>query len=401
LKRLVVAGGGTGGHTSAGLAVVGALREHGVTDIHWIGSREGVEARRAPEAGVAYHAIPAGKLRRSWDWRNASDLGLRVPAGLLRSLVLLRRLRPDLVLTTGGFVAFPPGLAAWILRIPLVVHEQTSVPGLTNRILGRLATRIAVTFPPPAGAFPSGRVVLTGNPVRPELLGGSRAEALRLFGLDATLPLVYVTGGALGAQRINRVVGDALPDLLPHCQVLHQCGENPATGDGAWLAERAGRLPLALRRRYALRPHLGPELAHVYAATDLLVGRSGAGTVNECCRLGLPALFIPLPGARGDEQMANARRVEAEGGAAVLPQPELSPRSLHEAVQGLLADRPRLERMRERAGRLAVPDAAERIARLILEVAAPTGRTGAGSPRSGGEPGSAPCRRPPAARGTR
>jgi UDP-N-acetylglucosamine--N-acetylmuramyl-(pentapeptide) pyrophosphoryl-undecaprenol N-acetylglucosamine transferase len=371
LKRLVIAGGGTGGHTSAGLAVARALGTRATVEIHWIGTRDGIEARRVPEAGLTFHAIPAGKLRRYWDRRNVSDLMLRVPAGLVRAWTLLRRLRPDLVLATGGFVALPSGLAARALGIPLVVHEQTSVPGITNRVLGRLATRIAVTFPPSADEFPRERVTVTGNPVRQELLEGSRDAALRLFALDATVPLVYVTGGALGAQRINRVVGEALPQLLAHCSLIHQCGDSPATGDRAWLAERAERLPEDLGRRYVLRPYIGAELAHVYAAADIVVGRSGAGTVNECCRLGLPALYIPLPGARGDEQTANARRVEALGGAVVVPQSELAPGRLVDAILGMLADRPALKAMGERARSLAIPDAAERIAALILEVAGP------------------------------
>ncbi len=237
---------------------------------------------------------------------------------------------------------------------------------------GRFARRIALTFPLTGGEFPKERTVLTGNPLRQELLGGIPADAHRRFNLDASLPIVYVTGGALGAHRINRDVGAALPRLLEVCQVIHQCGDNAKTGDRAWLAERAQALPESLRRRYALTAYVGAELRDVYAAAALVVGRSGAGTVNECCQLGLAALYVPLPGTSGDEQTANARLVEAAGGAVVFPQVSLTPDGLVEAVTRLLSDRAALAAMGERARSLAVPDAADRIARVLFDVAAPS-----------------------------
>ena len=371
--RVAISGGGTGGHTSAGIAVAGALGERGVSDLHWIGSHAGIEASRVPQAGIAFHAVQAGKLRRYWDWKNVTDLGVRVPAGLAQSWRLLRRLRPHVLFVTGGFVALPPALAARALRIPVVVHEQTAAAGLANRVAGRFAARVAAGFPLPRGAFGGRPVVVTGNPMRPELLGGSRAEACRLFGLDPAEPVVYVTGGSLGSHRINRVVGEALPELLQRTQVVHQCGDNPETGDLRWLSGEAKGLPDHLRRRYAHRAYVGGELRHLYAAADLVVSRSGAGTVSECCHLGRPAVFVPLPGASGDEQTANARLVERAGGAVVVPQGELTAARLVDRVAGLLADRAALAAMGERARALAVPDAAARIAGLVLDVA-----TGAG-----------------------
>lgn len=365
---VVIAGGGTGGHTSAGLAVAHALRGRGV-EVVWIGSPNGIEAQRVPAAGIPYHAVPAGKLRRYWDWRTIPDLLLRVPAGLARSLALLRRLRPQALFATGGFVALPPAVAARILRIPLVVHEQTAVAGLANRLAGRLASRVALAFAEAGKDFPPGRVVVTGNPLRPELAGGSRQAGLARLGFDPGLPLIYVTGGAQGSHRINRTVGAILPQLLELTQVIHQCGANPETRDLEWLEGLAQSLPANLRPRYRLQPYVGPELKDLYAAAWLVVGRAGAGTVNECCQLGLPALFIPLPGASGDEQAANAALVEAVGGALILPEPMLSPELLLETIRSLLADPDRLKLMGERGRALAVPDAAERIIGLIFEVA--------------------------------
>jgi UDP-N-acetylglucosamine--N-acetylmuramyl-(pentapeptide) pyrophosphoryl-undecaprenol N-acetylglucosamine transferase len=366
--RVVITGGGTGGHTSPGLAVATQLRERGVTHA-WIGSRDGVEARRAVEQGIPYHAIPTGKLRRYWAWRNVTDLTVNVPAGVARAWTLLRRLRPSVVLATGGFVALPVALAAALARVPVVVHEQTAVPGLANRITARRARRIAVTFAESARHFPAARVVVTGNPLRSDLRAGSRADAIARFGLDAALPLVYVTGGALGAHAINRAVGEIVGDLLEQAQVIHQCGDNATTADREWLLARREALPPALARRYTVRPWVGAELAGIYAAATLVVSRAGGGTVNECCQLGLPALYIPLPGASGDEQTANARLVGRAGGCSIVPQASLTPELLLERIRGLLADPARLKEMGERARALAIPDATDRLVDLLLEVA--------------------------------
>ena len=366
--RVVIAGGGTGGHTSPGLAVAAELAARGA-ECAWIGSRDGVEARRAPERRIPFRAIPTGKLRRYWSWQNVTDLVLNVPAGIWRAFRLLGELRPHAVFATGGFVAVPVVLAAALRRVPVVIHEQTAAPGLANRVTARFARRIALTFPESGASFPTARCVLTGNPLREELRGGSRERALERFALDGAAPIVYVTGGALGAHRLNRVVADALPALLADAQIIHQCGDNPRTGDLQWLVLEHAALPPLLQDRYRIRPYVAAELADVYAAAQLVVGRAGAGTVNECCQLGLPALYVPLPGARGDEQTANARLVEAAGGCAVLPEAILTGESLAAAVRDLLSSPQRLKEMGERARTLARPDAARRIAELIVQIA--------------------------------
>jgi len=292
---------------------------------------------------------------------------VNVPKGVLDAVRALRALRPRVVFGTGGFVALPVMLGAALLRVPIVLHEQTAVPGLANRIGARFARRIAVTFPGSTESFPPSRVTVTGNPLRPELRSGSRSSAIARFQLDPALPLVYVTGGALGAQRINQVVGDALIPLLEHAQIIHQCGENPATRDRRWLEGLRGSLPPALARRYTVVPYVGAELAEIYATAALVVARAGAGTVNECCQLGIPALYVPLPGARGDEQTANSRLVELAGGAVVLPQAMLTPDLLIRRVHSLLADPAKLKQMGEQARTLAIPDAAERLVTLLTE----------------------------------
>ena len=363
---VVIAGGGTGGHTSPGLAVATLLRERSIS-CAWIGSRSGIEAQRVPQTGIPYVAIATGKLRRYWAWQNVGDLAVNVPMGMLGAFRALKALRPRVVFGTGGFVALPVMFAAAVSRVPIVLHEQTAVPGLANRIGARFARRIAVTFPDKEGRFPASRVVVTGNPLRPELRSGSRSSAIARFQLDPAVPLVYVTGGALGAHRINRVVGEALPALLTHVQMIHQCGDNAATGDRPWLEERRAALPPSLARRYTVVPYVGAELAEIYAAAALAVARAGAGTVNECCQLGVPALYVPLPGTSGDEQTENARLVERAGGAVVLPQSMLTAERLEREVRALVADSARLKQMGEHARTLGVPDAAERIVAVLAE----------------------------------
>jgi UDP-N-acetylglucosamine--N-acetylmuramyl-(pentapeptide) pyrophosphoryl-undecaprenol N-acetylglucosamine transferase len=333
----------------------------------WIGSRGGIEARRAPECGIPFHPIPTGKLRRAWTWQNVRDLTLNVPAGVLAARAVLRRLQPRVVFATGGFVALPVVFAAAVARIPVVVHEQTSVPGLANRIAARLARRVAITFGESARWFPADRTILTGNPLRPELRAGSAADAFARFDLDPALPLVYVTGGAQGSHAINRAVGAALPTLLAHCSIVHQCGDGATTGDREWLAAQRAALPAGLARRYTAVPFVTAELASLYAAAAVVIARSGAGTVNECCQLGVPALYVPLPGARGDEQTANARLVGRAGGCAILVQSDLTAERLTERVLALLADPRALKEMGQRARTLAIPDAAERLVAVVRE----------------------------------
>jgi UDP-N-acetylglucosamine--N-acetylmuramyl-(pentapeptide) pyrophosphoryl-undecaprenol N-acetylglucosamine transferase len=362
----VIAGGGTGGHTSPGLAVAALLRERGAS-CAWIGSRGGVEARLVPERGIPYFAIATGKLRRYWSWRNVSDLAVGAPAGVVQATMLLGRLRPRVVFATGGFVALPTVIAAALRGIAVVAHEQTAVPGLANRVAFRLARRVALSFPGSEARVPAGKGVLTGNPLRPELRDGSRADAVARFGLDPSLPLIYVTGGAQGAHRINRALGEILAPILGHAQLIHQCGNHPTTGDRAWLETRRSALPIALARRYTLIPYVGAELGAIYASASLVIGRAGAGTVNECCQLGVPALYVPLPGASGDEQTANARTVERAGGCEILPQAALTADALRERVLRLLAEPTRLKEMGERARAVAIADAAERIVALLDE----------------------------------
>lgn len=372
--RILITGGGTGGHVSPAVAVIAALRARSAAegwplDLRFLGSRAGIERRLIAEVDVPYAAVETGKLRRYFSWRTPLDLA-RIPVGVLQSAWQVARFRPAAIFSTGGYVCVPPVVAGWALRVPVITHEQTARSGLANRLAARFARRVAISFPESAAEFPPGRSVLTGNPLRPALRTGAASRALAHWRFDPALPVVYITGGVLGAHAVNEAVLDALPRLLDVAQVVHQTGEGPeGTRADLRAAEATAAASGRAHARYRPVAFVGPELADLYALAAVVVGRAGAGTVNELAALGKPALLIPLPGAASDEQTANARRLAAAGAAILLPQPDLTPARLADTLQALLADPPALARMAAAGPTLARPDAAEVIVDLLLKYA--------------------------------
>ncbi|MFF4104297.1 glycosyltransferase [Streptomyces sp. NPDC001903] len=373
-------GGGTGGHTYPALTAIRTLHSRladagGTLDVMWIGTAEGLEARVAPAEGIAFKTVATGKIRRSVNplkmlsASNFKDMA-RVPLGVAQARAIVAEFQPDVVLATGGYVAVPAGLAARLCRRPLVLHEQTVRLGLANRKLASSATRIAVSSESSLALLPADvreRAVVTGNPVRPEVLGGQAdkaVEALNLFGFDRRLPTVYVTGGAQGAQQINTVIRDVLPWLLGHANVIHQCG--PANVEG--LRAAAAGLDPVLAGRYHLTGFVGPELPDVLALADMVVSRSGAGTLAELTALGKAAVFVPLATSAGNEQAHNARHL-ADAGAALALLGEVTGQALQNAVGPLLTDPALRTAMAQRARAHGRPDAADRLVDVVLSAA--------------------------------
>lgn len=368
--KLVIASGGTGGHTSPVIAVLEALRERGPVDATWIGGAWGVERGVAKQAGVPFVAIQTGKLRRYLSWQTPMD-AVRIPLGSMQAYRHLRRIRPAVVLSTGGYVAVPTALAAARLSIPVLTHEQTAQLGLATRIIARSADVLALSFPLPEATRFNGkaRVIVTGNPVRSVLFGGNAARGMEHFGLSSELPTIYVTGGARGSSPINERIERALPLLLPTTQIIHATGPTEANGDYPRLRAVRDSLPEEWRSRYLLAETLGDELRDVYALAALVIGRSGAGTVAELAALGKPSILIPLPGTGGDEATKNARVLADAGAALLLPQSEATPELLASHILALLNDAPRRNRMSEAARSLAPMNAAEKIADALLDLA--------------------------------
>ncbi|GIF02663.1 UDP-N-acetylglucosamine--N-acetylmuramyl-(pentapeptide) pyrophosphoryl-undecaprenol N-acetylglucosamine transferase [Actinoplanes siamensis] len=375
--RMIVTGGGTGGHTYPALTTVNALQarlaETGTApELLWVGVATGLEAKIAARNGIPFKAIITGKLRRSTSPRDiARNLvdAFRIPLGILQAAFTVARNRPSVVLSTGGFVSVPIGLAAWLFRVPYLLHEQTLSLGLANRILARVATRILLSHEASLDHLPAGarsRAVVTGNPIRPAVLSGDPGKGLAAYGLDPAVPLVLVTGGASGAQQVNRMLAGALPDLLPYCQIVHQCGGLSLTE----MHEVARGLPAHLANRYHVVDFIHDELPDLLAAAAVVVARSGAGTVAELTALGKACVLIPYPYAAGDEQRITARHLAQHGAALMLDGDEATPERLRDAVAGLLADPGRRTALARAAADQGRPGAADQVVTEILTVAA-------------------------------
>jgi undecaprenyldiphospho-muramoylpentapeptide beta-N-acetylglucosaminyltransferase len=359
----VLAGGGTAGHVVPGLAVARALvsRGHPADSLVFVGSSHGIENRIVPEAGFPVVGLPGRGIERRLTWRNVTaTLGLVV--GTVKGIALVRRLRPRIVVVFGGFASVPCIIGAVVWRVPMVVAEQNARAGAANRLAGRFAKAAAVAFP--ETDLP--RRVVTGNPVRPEILAVDRERdrdaARRALGLPLDRAVLAVFSGSLGSRRINDAVRDALPRWCDRTDlaVWH------VTGSRDW--DELGRPPdlppggLAYRVvRYEDRMNL------LLAAADVTLSRAGGNTSAELAVVGLPAILVPLPIAPRDHQTANAGVLMRTGGAVMIPDDELDADRLVTELDELLADPARLRAMGQAVHTVAYRDAADRVARLVEE----------------------------------
>jgi UDP-N-acetylglucosamine--N-acetylmuramyl-(pentapeptide) pyrophosphoryl-undecaprenol N-acetylglucosamine transferase len=355
-RPIMVMAGGTGGHVYPALAVARALQAHS-REIVWLGTHRGLESRVVPEAGIDIEWISVKGLRRKG--RLALIIApLQLGWALLQSLAVIIRRRPAAVLGMGGFVSGPGGVAAWLTRRPLLIHEQNAAAGMTNRLLARFARVVLQAFP---GSFNSKVVAETvGNPVREDI--ASVALPADRYG-DRKGPLrLLVLGGSQGALSLNRTVPAALAsfdaDVRP--DVRHQCGERTLQIAKEAYEENGVKVELL--------PYI-EDMAEVYAWADLVVCRAGALTVAELCAVGLPALFVPYPAAVDDHQTANAGSMAAAGAAVIIQESELTPTLLAETLRDWLQSRAALMQKAEKARALAAPNSLRRITELCLEQA--------------------------------
>lgn len=359
MSRVLIMAGGTGGHVFPALAVARRLIESGV-EVAWLGTRRGLEAKVVPAANLPIEmewvAIRGLRRKGPLGWLAAPfTVGLAV----IQAFRVLRRRRPDVVLSFGGFVAGPGSLVAWLTRTPLVIHEQNALPGFTNRVLAPLADYVLSGFPGAFGNLTAARHV--GNPVRPEI-AALPAPADRLAGRAGPLKLLVV-GGSQGARVFNEVIPAALGTLPrgQHPEVWHQCGHG-----NAHRVQAAYRLAHARARV----TEFIENMAAAYAWADLVLCRAGAMTVAELATAGMPAVLVPYPHAVDDHQTANAHFLSDRGAAVLVPQAELHPGRVRELLQELDGNRALLLKMANTARSCAVLDAADTVAGLCLEVAA-------------------------------
>ncbi|WP_429098790.1 undecaprenyldiphospho-muramoylpentapeptide beta-N-acetylglucosaminyltransferase [Aeromonas rivipollensis] len=344
-KTLLVMAGGTGGHVFPGLAVADRLKAQGWT-IHWLGTADRMEAELVPAHGYPISFIDIQGVRGN-GIKRLLVAPYRIVKSVLQARRVLKNIRPDVVLGMGGFASGPGGVAAWLSGIPLLLHEQNAAAGLTNKLLARLAKRVLMAFP---GAFaPSARTAVVGNPVRPEVVAlpnpqlRSSSEPLRLL----------IVGGSLGARVLNEQVPPAVASAGVPIEVRHQCGKGNRETVAQAYAEQGVEAEVS---------EFIKDMADAYAWADLVVCRAGALTVSEVAAAGVAAIFVPLPHAVDDHQTRNALTLVDGGAAEFLPQSELTPASLAARLSWLAGRRETLLNMAQAARRVAIIDAAERVA---------------------------------------
>lgn len=327
--RIVLTGGGTAGHVTPHLAIIPRLLKEG-WEIHYIGSENGIEKGLIePIEGVTYHGVKTGKLRRYFDLRNFTD-PFRVIAGMGQSMRLMKKLKPDIVFSKGGYVSVPVVYAAAMKKIPSIIHESDMTSGLANRLCKPFAKELLCTFPETAKEAGE-KGLYIGAPIRDELLKGSREKGLKIFGFNESRPVLLVVGGSLGAQAINRAVRGALNELTKCFQILHICGKGnvDASFEG--------------KKGYVQMEYLNEEMADAYACADVVIGRAGSNTICELLALRKPSLLIPYPStaSRGDQEV-NAQSFKLRGFSRVLDQADLTPDTLVKRVVEVYRDRGQL-----------------------------------------------------------
>jgi UDP-N-acetylglucosamine--N-acetylmuramyl-(pentapeptide) pyrophosphoryl-undecaprenol N-acetylglucosamine transferase len=320
MKKIVLTGGGSAGHVTGNIALLPKLKEAG-WDIEYIGSVDGIERQIIAETGLPYHPIAVGKLRRYFDLKNFKD-PFKVLQGTLQAYRLIRRIKPRVVFSKGGFVAVPVVVASWMNRVPVVIHESDLTPGLANKLSVPFATKVCVTFPETLKHIAPDKAVHTGSPIREEVLQGNADQGRSFCGFDKSRPVLLVMGGSLGAVKINEALRAKLPELLKQFQIVHLCGK--------------GNLDPQLEgiKGYRQFEFVSGELPDLFAMTDLFVSRAGANAIFEFLALKKPNVLIPLSRAasRGD-QILNAQSFERMGYSRVLFEEDLTPESLLAAVQ--------------------------------------------------------------------
>jgi UDP-N-acetylglucosamine--N-acetylmuramyl-(pentapeptide) pyrophosphoryl-undecaprenol N-acetylglucosamine transferase len=361
--RVAFCGGGTGGHVYPALAVATALRkltQGEELELLYIGVHGKIDEEIASREGMAFRSVTAGPLRVGNVLGTARG-GLKLAAGTAQALSILRKFKPDVVFASGGYGSVGVGLATRLRRGKLLVFLPDVEAGLAVRTLARVADRIAVTVPPAMESMPAEKTVLTGYPVREAFFEAETVQAREQLGLDARLPTLLVSGASSGASRLNHAVSSWATDFLEIGQLIHLCGAQ----DETWLRAGIEMLPAAAQSRYHLYAYLHEEMPLALAAADLAVMRSGASVLGELPATRLPAILVPGE-YEGWDQTPNARYLEENEAAVMLTQDRLG--ELQDTVTYLINNETRLANMRAALGRLAKPEAAENLARVVVEM---------------------------------
>lgn len=356
-KCIAFTGGGTGGHIFPGLAIIEQLKTLTDARIVWIGSSKPLERAAVESFGIEFFSIPSGKLRRSFSIKNAMDF-FRVLSGFFAAKALLKKLKPLLLFSKGGYVSVPPCYAAASLGIPVFTHESDLSPGLATRLNAKKAQKVFLSWENSKRFFPESfenKILVSGNPIRESLKKGDAVAGRAWLGFDNSLPVILVLGGSQGAVQVNKLIEAVLPELKGKARIAHQYGD----GNNAIAAQS---------EFYNGFSFVKNEIADLYAAADIIIGRSGAGTICEGAALAKPMIFIPLAGrgTRGD-QVENAAFMEAANAAISLTGQNASKEGLLSALAELLDSATKRKAMGANAAGLVKADASFTIATVILE----------------------------------
>lgn len=326
MKRIVLTGGGTAGHVTPNLALIPKLKANH-WDIHYIGSKSGIEKILIEEANIPYYSISSGKLRRYFDIKNFQD-PFKVLKGIADAYFLIRKLKPDVIFSKGGFVSVPVVIAGKLNKVPVLIHESDYTPGLANKIAVKFATKMFVTFEEAKAHLPEEKVMVTGSPIREELLNGDRKRGLTYLNFNEEKPVITIMGGSLGSVKLNTIIRENLDTLLKQYQIVHLCGKGNFDNT------------LMNKKGYQQFEYISSELPHIAAATDFVVSRAGSNSIFEWLELKKPMLLIPLSKAasRGD-QILNANSFKKQGFAAVLEEEELTNETFLQQIAELKRNR--------------------------------------------------------------
>ncbi|MFA7209031.1 MAG: undecaprenyldiphospho-muramoylpentapeptide beta-N-acetylglucosaminyltransferase [Parcubacteria group bacterium] len=361
--KIVLTGGGSGGHLMPLIAVAGKIKE-GVPDAEFVFIGPGGKLERdiIGKENIPMHDIMVGKFRRYFSFKNLADF-FKIPIGIVQAMFLLLKIMPDAIFSKGGYASLPVVLVGWIYRIPIMIHESDAVPGMANGVLSKFADRVAVAYPEAEKEFPEAQVVLTGNPLRKNINQGSAQKAREKFGLIESKKIIYVTGGSQGAQSINTKILDILPELLKKYQIIHQTGENNFDE----VRHRAGEMGVKPGYGgYHIMPFIYEGIADIFAAADLVVSRASANTISEIAANGKPSILIPLQNAANDHQRMNAYALAKFGGCVVLEENNLGKNLLLSRIEEIMESPELQEKLSRNIRTFYHPDAAEKIAQGIL-----------------------------------
>lgn len=369
--KILFTGGGTAGHILPIIAVVREMRRLGFDwQFFYIGPRDEFASILLSQEDIKVKTVLAGKIRRygSWQsvWHNIFDVLIKMPLGFLQSFFYLFFLTPDLIFSKGGYGSLASVFSGWILQVPIFLHESDVAPGLANKFVGKLASKIFVSFPiTQTEYFPEKKMISVGNPIRKELLTGSKEEAVKLFNLTQEKPVLLILGGSQGAQKINDLILAILPEILVHFELIHQTGEkniNEVKAEAGVVASKE------LGKYYHAISFLKEiELREAYAVADLVISRAGSGSIFEIAASKKPSILIPLAGAAQNHQVKNAYNYFQSRACLVIEETNLTPHFFLEKIKYLLSQPKEIEKMKEGAKSFAKPDAGRTIAQYIVD----------------------------------